>query len=177
MMPGMYCGDGRKRSAFSSGGFTACLRSTRYTELLCPRLERRGREGRCARIGVGLFFFLSPFSSLSGNDGRRELSETYAEDGQEDVDQQIRAASALEEDAERGEEDGEDDLADVAREARRVSDGLRARALGLTLGAYLAVKAMMLVLFGLLVRVLWWTGLFLFEDFGRWTRVLRRMLW
>jgi hypothetical protein len=35
-------------------------------------------------------------------------------DGEEDVDQEIRAATALEEDAERWEDDGKDDLADVA---------------------------------------------------------------
>jgi len=83
-----------------------------------------------------------------------EVRETYAEDGQEDVDQEVGAASALEEDAERREEDGKDDLADVAGgEEGRVSDGLRQRMLGGKLGAYLAVKAMMSVLFGLLVRV------------------------
>jgi hypothetical protein len=36
------------------------------------------------------------------------------EDGEEDVDQEIRAATALEEDTERWEDDGKDDLADVA---------------------------------------------------------------
>ena len=35
-------------------------------------------------------------------------------DGEEDVDQEIRAATALEEDTERWEDDGKDDLADVA---------------------------------------------------------------
>lgn len=39
---------------------------------------------------------------------------TYAEDGQQDVEQQLGAAADLEEDAERREDDGEDDLADVA---------------------------------------------------------------
>jgi hypothetical protein len=41
--------------------------------------------------------------------------KTYAEDGQQDVEEQARVAAKLEEDAERGEDDGEDDLADVAR--------------------------------------------------------------
>lgn len=36
------------------------------------------------------------------------------EDSQEDVDEQVRAAAALEEDAKRGQDDGKDDLADVA---------------------------------------------------------------
>jgi hypothetical protein len=38
----------------------------------------------------------------------------YAEDGEEDVDQDVSTASALEKDTKRWEEDGEDDLADVA---------------------------------------------------------------
>ncbi len=40
--------------------------------------------------------------------------KTYAEDGQENVDQQVGAAPALEEDTQRREDDGEDNLADVA---------------------------------------------------------------
>ena len=38
----------------------------------------------------------------------------YAEDGEEDVDQNVGAATTLKEDTERWEDDGEDDLADVA---------------------------------------------------------------
>lgn len=143
----------RKRSALGSGGFTACLRSPRYTELVCPGGERERED--VPGLGLGSFFLFPEWERWA-----KRMSETYAEDGQEDVDQQVRAASALEEDAERREEDGEDDLADVARGERSVSDGLRERALGWTLGAYLAVKAMISVLFGLLVRVLWWAGLF-----------------
>lgn len=41
-------------------------------------------------------------------------SGDVTEDGEEDVDEQVCAAAALEEDADGGEEDGEDDLADVA---------------------------------------------------------------
>lgn len=41
-------------------------------------------------------------------------SGDVTEDGEEDVDEQVGAAAALEEDADGGEEDGEDDLADVA---------------------------------------------------------------
>ena len=37
-----------------------------------------------------------------------------SKDGQADVDEQVGIAAALEEDAERREDDGEDDLADVA---------------------------------------------------------------
>lgn len=37
-----------------------------------------------------------------------------AENGQADVDQEVGAAPALEEDTERREDDGEDDLADIA---------------------------------------------------------------
>jgi hypothetical protein len=49
---------------------------------------------------------------VRGGDAREK---TYAEDGQQDVEEQARVAAKLEEDAERGEEDGEDYLADVAR--------------------------------------------------------------
>jgi hypothetical protein len=38
------------------------------------------------------------------------------ENGQRDVDEQIDAAATLKEDSQRGEDDGEDDLADVAGE-------------------------------------------------------------
>ena len=41
----------------------------------------------------------------------------YTKDGEEDVDEEISTASALEEDSERREEDGNDDLADVAEES------------------------------------------------------------
>jgi len=37
-----------------------------------------------------------------------------AKDGEEDVNQQIRTATTLEEDTKRWEDDGKDDLADVA---------------------------------------------------------------
>jgi len=37
-----------------------------------------------------------------------------AQDGEQDVDQQVGAAAALEEDTERRQDDGKDDLADVA---------------------------------------------------------------
>jgi hypothetical protein len=37
-----------------------------------------------------------------------------AKDGEQDVDQQVRTATTLEEDTNRREEDGKDDLADVA---------------------------------------------------------------
>ena len=41
-------------------------------------------------------------------------SRNVTEDGQEDVDKQVGAAATLEEDAERGQDDGDDDLDDVA---------------------------------------------------------------
>jgi len=41
-------------------------------------------------------------------------------DGEEDVDQEIRAATTLEEDTERWEDDGKDDLADIASSKRHV---------------------------------------------------------
>jgi len=44
-----------------------------------------------------------------------------AKDGEEDVDQEIRAAATLEENTERREDDGKDDLADVADNDPRVS--------------------------------------------------------
>jgi len=44
------------------------------------------------------------------------------EDGEEDVDQEIRAATALEEDTERWEDDSKDDLADVAGSERHFDD-------------------------------------------------------
>ena len=43
--------------------------------------------------------------------------ETYGkvtEDGQQDVDEEVGVAAALEEDTKRGQDDGEDDLADIA---------------------------------------------------------------
>lgn len=48
-------------------------------------------------------------------------ASTYAKNGQEDVDQQVPCAAALEEDAERREDHGEDDLADVAARQKSVS--------------------------------------------------------
>lgn len=39
------------------------------------------------------------------------------QDGQTDVDQEVRAASFLQEDTQRGQDDGEDDLADVTVQA------------------------------------------------------------
>jgi hypothetical protein len=41
-------------------------------------------------------------------------TRNVTKDGEEDVDQEIRAATTLEEDTERWEDDGKDDLADVA---------------------------------------------------------------
>ena len=41
-------------------------------------------------------------------------SGNVTEDGQEDVDEQVGAAATLKEDAERGQDDGDDDLDDVA---------------------------------------------------------------
>ncbi len=49
-----------------------------------------------------------------GAEGEEEDVGTYAEDGQEDVNQEVGTTPALEEDAERREDDGKDDLADVA---------------------------------------------------------------
>jgi len=45
------------------------------------------------------------------------------QDGQEDVDEEIGAASTLEEDTKRREDDGENDLADVAGGERHVKTG------------------------------------------------------
>lgn len=47
------------------------------------------------------------------------LGFAYAEDGEDDVDEQITTAAALEEDAERREDHGEDDLANVAGKGKR----------------------------------------------------------
>lgn len=41
---------------------------------------------------------------------------TYAKEGQQNVEQKLGAAAALEEDTERREDNGEDNLANVARE-------------------------------------------------------------
>lgn len=60
---------------------------------------------------------------------------TYTEDCEEDVDAEISAASPLKEDSKRREDDGEDDLADVAA---RCQCACRDLMLG---GTYLAVKA------------------------------------
>ena len=48
---------------------------------------------------------------------RRRRDSAYTENGQQNVDEEISAASALEENAERWEDDGEDDLANVAFES------------------------------------------------------------
>jgi hypothetical protein len=58
-----------------------------------------------------------------------------AEDSQEDVEQELGSASDLEEDAEWGEDDGEDDLADVAR-GERHDGGVVAVACGWCFGMY-----------------------------------------
>ena len=42
------------------------------------------------------------------------LTRNVAQDGEQDVDQEISAAAALEEHSDRGQEDGEDDLDDVS---------------------------------------------------------------
>lgn len=47
------------------------------------------------------------------------------QDGQTDVDQEIRAATTLQEDTQRGQDDGEDDLANVTRKGISVSKKLR----------------------------------------------------
>ena len=47
------------------------------------------------------------------------------QDGQTDVDQEIRAAATLQEDTQRGQDDGEDDLANVTRKGISVSKKLR----------------------------------------------------
>ena len=47
------------------------------------------------------------------------------QDGQTDVDQEIRAATTLQEDTQRGQDDGEDDLANVTRKGIFVSKKLR----------------------------------------------------
>ena len=52
--------------------------------------------------------------SVAGDVQSVNDSGDVTEDGEEDVDEQVCAAAALEEDADGGEEDGEDDLADVA---------------------------------------------------------------
>ena len=45
------------------------------------------------------------------------LTRNVAQDGEQDVDQEISAAAALEEHSDRGQEDGEDDLDDVSARA------------------------------------------------------------
>jgi hypothetical protein len=51
---------------------------------------------------------------LVGRQCEKHNKETYAENGQEDVDQEVGAAPALEENTQRREDDGKDHLADVA---------------------------------------------------------------
>lgn len=51
---------------------------------------------------------------------RQERKEAYTEDGEENVDEKISTTSTLEEDSERREDDGNDDLADVAGERDNV---------------------------------------------------------
>lgn len=52
-------------------------------------------------------------------DDTRDVSE----DGQTDIDQEISTAASLEEDTDWREDDGKDDLADVAVEAERRVEG------------------------------------------------------
>ena len=75
----------------------------------------RGRcRGGTARES-GQLPFITPVPGFGGRAMCSEDSKiTYAENGQEDVDQQVGAAPALEEDTQRREDDGEDHLADVA---------------------------------------------------------------
>lgn len=54
-------------------------------------------------------------------DDTRDVSE----DGQTDIDQEISTAASLEEDTDWREDDGKDDLADVAVEAEEVSRRLK----------------------------------------------------
>lgn len=49
-----------------------------------------------------------------GNVQSVDDSRNVTQDGEQDVDEQVGTASALEEDTQRGQEDGKDDLADVA---------------------------------------------------------------
>lgn len=80
-------------------------------------------------------------------------SGDVTKDGEEDVDEEVGAAAALEEDTDGGEEDGEDDLADVAGWFVSWGFGLKVRVcfncssaaeLKLKRGSsYLAVKAIM----------------------------------
>lgn len=65
------------------------------------------------------------------------------QDGQQDVDEEVGIATALKEDTERGQDDGEDDLDDVAA-VMSVSSALRHGAGGGG-SAYLPVKGMMAV--------------------------------
>lgn len=52
-------------------------------------------------------------------EGKRGTGKAYTQDGEEDVDEEIGTASTLEENSERREDDGNDDLADVAGEQSR----------------------------------------------------------
>jgi hypothetical protein len=54
--------------------------------------------------------------------GRRQLTRNVTENGEQDVDQEVGIAAALEEDTDRWQEDGEDDLDDVADDGRLVSN-------------------------------------------------------
>lgn len=58
-------------------------------------------------------------------DGQRKAQSTWyvAENGQQDVDEEVDPAASLQEDTDRRENDGEDDLDDVRAGYRHGSDG------------------------------------------------------
>jgi hypothetical protein len=57
-----------------------------------------------------------PFSWKRGYLQSMNDAGNVTEDGEQDVDQKITTAATLEEDSQRGEDDGKDDLADIAVE-------------------------------------------------------------
>ena len=73
---------------------------------------------------------------------KARLGDAYTQDGQEDVDAEVTAAPALEEDTKRGKEDGEDDLADIAVEVCQFRVAARSGKRMAGEISYLAVKAM-----------------------------------
>ena len=78
--------------------------------------------------------------------GRRRPTRNVTENGEQDVDEEISIAASLEEDAHRWQENGEDDLDDVAvRRDELVSRGKAIARRGEGGSAYLPVKGIVSV--------------------------------
>lgn len=124
----------------------------------------------------------SDLCRAAGSRGKKKHHEwnggkTHAQNGQDDVDQQVRSAPALEEDTERREDHSKNDFADVAGGRKDMLAGLSffaagnddtlhgasagapRRGEGSACDAYLQVKGILAALSGFAMDYLSWAGL------------------